>query len=204
MKNVLLINSSLNGEQGNSTILSKELLSSLVSQADVNVVERDLYEQVLPHLTQSEMGAWMTPVNERSDEQNQLASVSDALIEELKSSDVLIIGMPMYNFGIPSVFKAWVDRIARAGITFNYTEQGPVGLLTGKKVIIVAARGGIYAGTSNDTQSQYLKDVFAFIGITDVEFIYAEGLNMPAKETSLIEARKHIESVAKALVSDLI
>ena len=151
MKNVLVINSSLNGEQGNSTFLSKELSSSLASKADVNIVERDLYKPVLPHLTQQEMAAWMTPVNERSEEQNQLSSVSDTLIEELKTSDKLIIGMPMYNFGIPSAFKAWIDRIARAGITFKYTEQGPVGLLTGKKVIIVAARGGMYAGTPKDS-----------------------------------------------------
>ena len=201
MKNVLVINSSLNGEQGNSTILSQELLSSIAGQADVNIVERDLYKHVLPHLTQQEMAAWMTSVNERSDEQNQLASVSDTLIEELKASDTLIIGMPMYNFGIPSAFKAWIDRIARAGITFKYTEQGPVGLLTGKRVIIVAARGGMYAGTPKDSQSQYLKDVFAFIGISDVEFIYAEGLNMPGKETSLIEARKNIARVANELAA---
>lgn len=199
MKNVLVINSSLNGEQGNSTILSKELLSSLISKVGVNIIERDLYQQILPHLTQQEMTAWMTPANERTDEQNQLASVSDTLIEELKSSDTLIIGMPMYNFGIPSVFKAWIDRIARAGITFKYTEQGPVGLITGKKVIIVAARGGMYAGTPKDSQSQYLKDVFAFMGLTDVEFIYAEGLNMPAKEKSLIEARKNITRVSNEL-----
>lgn len=199
MKNVLVINSSLNGEQGNSTILSKELVSSLAVKADVSIIERDLYQQVLPHLTQQEMAAWMTPVNERSDEQNQLASVSDTLIEELKASDTLIIGMPMYNFGIPSAFKAWIDRIARAGITFKYTEQGPVGLLTGKRVIIVAARGGMYAGTPKDSQSQYLKDVFAFIGISDVEFIYAEGLNMPNKAESLIVARKNIARVANEL-----
>lgn len=199
MKNVLVINSSLNGEQGNSTILSKELVSSLAVKADVSIIERDLYQQVLPHLTQQEMAAWMTPVNERSDEQNQLASVSDTLIEELKASDTLIIGMPMYNFGIPSAFKAWIDRIARAGITFKYTEQGPAGLLTGKRVIIVAARGGMYAGTPKDSQSQYLKDVFAFIGISDVEFIYAEGLNMPNKAESLIVARKNIARVANEL-----
>lgn len=199
MKNILVINSSINGEQGNSSLLSKELTSSLVLQSNVNIVARDLNTPILPHLTQPEMAAWMTPVNERNEEQVQLASISDTLIEELKASDVLVIGMPMYNFGIPSTFKAWIDRIARAGITFKYTEQGPVGLLADKKVIIVAARGGVYKGTSKDTQSQYLKDVFAFIGITDVEFVYAEGLNMPAKEESLIQARKEISTIVSKL-----
>jgi len=200
MKNMLLINSSLNGEQGNSTILAKEFLSALAAKTEVNVIERDLVKQPLPHLSQQEMNAWMTAINERSDEQIQLANTSDILIAELQASDTLIIGMPMYNFGIPSTFKAWIDRVARAGITFKYTEQDPVGLLAGKKAIIVAARGGIYAGTAKDTQSQYLKDVLAFIGITDVEFIYAEGLNMSTKVASLKQARVEIASSAHKLL----
>jgi FMN-dependent NADH-azoreductase len=199
MKNILAINSSLNGEQGNSTILAKELLSALSTKFSVNIIERDLNQSILPHLSKQEMLAWMTPIDERSDEQKQLATTSDLLVEELKVSDIVVIGMPMYNFGIPSTFKAWIDRVARAGITFKYTEQGPVGLLTGKKVIIVAARGGMYAGTPKDSQSQYLKDVLAFIGITDVEFIYAEGLNMPRKEENLLQARKNIATIAKNL-----
>lgn len=105
-------------------------------------------------------------------------ALSDQLIAELQTADSIVLGMPMYNFGVPSTFKAWIDRVARAGITFNYTQQGPVGLLTGKKVYTLAARGGMYAGSPKDSQSQYLKNVFAFLGMTDVEFIYAEGLAM--------------------------
>lgn len=203
MKNVLLINSSLNGEDGNSSALAHELTSKIKqnnsnrnSNSNVTIIERDLSAEVLPHLSQQEMAAWMTPEEERSAEQKQLAQLSDSLLAELISSDTLVIGMPMYNFGIPSTFKAWIDRIARAGISFKYTEQGPVGLLEGKKAIIVAARGGVYQGTEKDSQTQYLKDVLAFIGITDVKFIYAEGLNMPAKEQSLAKARVSIEKLA--------
>jgi len=201
MKNILLINSSLNGEQGNSTILAKELLSTLEAKSKVNIIERDLAKQALPHLSQQEMLAWMTPINERNEEQIQLASTSDILVEELQASDMIIIGMPMYNFGIPSSFKVWIDRIARAGITFKYTEQGPVGLLEGKKAIIVAARGGMYVGTPKDTQSQYLKDILAFIGISDVEFIYAEGLSMPTKVASLQQASVDIAALANKLLA---
>merc|ERR1712137_1542973 len=99
------------------------------------------------------MASWAPDSNNQ-----ELASFSDTLIDELKASDTVVIAMPMYNFGVPSTFKAWVDRIARAGVTFQYTENGPVGLLENKKIVVVAARGGIYEGTQKDTQSQYLKD----------------------------------------------
>lgn len=203
MHNILLINSSLNGEQGNSNQLANEFVEALTAQISVNIVERDLNKHEISHLSQQEMSAWMTAPNVRNEEQHELANISDQLVEEVKANDTIVVGMPMYNFGIPSLFKAWIDRVARAGITFKYTEQGPVGLLTDKKVIIVAARGGMYVGTPKDTQTQYLKDFFAFIGITDIEFIYAEGLNMPAKEKSLVKAREDIILLAKKLSSSL-
>lgn len=204
INNVLQINSSINSESGNSYILSKEFTTKLTSAQlkkgiQTNLVERDLAKEPMPHLTQAEMGAWMTAENERTDEQAELASISDTLVAELQNTDTLVIGMPMYNFGIPSTFKAWIDRVARGGITFKYTEQGPVGLLEGKKAIIIAARGGMYQGTPKDSQTQYLKDVMAFIGITDVQFIYAEGLNMPAKEEQLALARASIDNIVEAL-----
>ncbi|MEH6453689.1 MAG: NAD(P)H-dependent oxidoreductase [Psychromonas sp.] len=199
MNNILLLKSSLNGEQGNSTKLANEFLAVLKAETAVNIVEKDLNKNGLDHLNGQEMSSWMTPENERTEEQKELASISDQLIAQLQASDTLVIAMPMYNFGVPSTFKAWVDRVARAGITFKYTEQGPVGLLEGKKVIIVAARGGLYAGTPKDSQTQYLKDLFAFIGITDIEFIYAEGLNMPIKEDNLIKARKTMSLMAEKI-----
>lgn len=203
MNNVLLINSSLNSEKGNANQLAHEFIEKLILKQQlktnkVNVVERDLAKEVLPHLSQQEMEAWMTDESVRNNEQTSLAAVSDNLVAELQQADTLVIGMPMYNFGIPSTFKAWIDRIARAGITFTYSEQGPVGLLEGKKAVIIAARGGMYAGTPKDSQSQYLKDVLAFVGITDVKFVYAEALNMPAKDENLAKARQDITETAES------
>jgi len=196
MNKVLVINSSINGENGNSTMLVREFVEKLnKAQTNLNFTHRDLTQPEIPHLTSNELISWMVASDERDEEQQKLAGLSDGLIEELKSHDALIIGMPMYNFGIPSTFKSWIDRVARAGITFKYTEQGPEGLLINKKVYIVAARGGVYQGTPADTQTQYLKDVLAFIGLTDVTFIYSEGLNMPNKEQGLASARKEIDSL---------
>ena len=126
MKKVLVLNSSLNGEQGNSTKLSQQFVEQLANNQQISVTTRDLSDNAIAHLTQTEMAAWMTDANERSDEQKALAAISDDLIAELNDNDLIVIGMPMYNFGIPSTFKAWIDRIARAGITFKYTEQGAV------------------------------------------------------------------------------
>ncbi len=194
MNNILFIKSSLNGEQGNSTILAQELVANLSATSEVKVVERDLAEQGLEHLTQIEMAAWMTPANERNSAQVKLTHISDSLIEELTTSDTLVIAMPMYNYGVPSTFKAWVDRVARAGVTFRYTENGPVGLLKNKKVVIVAARGGIHAGTTSDSQTQYLTSFFNFLGLDDITFIYAEGLNMPGNEERYAAAQAEIKN----------
>lgn len=178
MKNVLVINASLNNEQGNSSKLTQLFVQRWQQTESIGLTQRNLHKLNLPHLSGEEMQAWGTAVQERSSEQQQLAGLSEQLIAELKAADSIVLGMPMYNFGVPSTFKAWIDRVARAGLTFSYTEQGPKGLLEGKTVYILAARGGVYAGTAKDSQSQYLKDVFAFLGMTDVEFIYAEGLAM--------------------------
>jgi FMN-dependent NADH-azoreductase len=195
MKNVLVINTSLNNEQGNSNKLTELFMQHWQQAESIELTKRNLNTLDLPHLSGEEMQAWETAVDDRSPQQHELAAYSDELIAELKAADSIVLGMPMYNFGVPSTFKAWIDRVARAGITFSYTEQGPKGLLEGKKVTILAARGGIYAGTPKDSQSQYLKDVLAFLGMTDVEFIYAEGLAMgeesAAKAWSAAEQRMH-------------
>ena len=179
MKNILVINSSLSSENGNSSKLSNKLVERLEKQyAELNVVQRNLNEMNLPHLTMEEMVAWGTDSAARTAQQAALATLSDTLIAELQQADAVVIGMPMYNFGVPSTFKAWIDRVARAGITFKYTETGPQGLLSNKKVYILAARGGKYFGTPKDSQTQYLKDVLSFVGLSDIEFIYVEGLAM--------------------------
>ena len=195
MKNVLVINTSLNNEQGNTNKLTELFVQRWQQTESIELTQRNLNTLDLPHLSGEEMQAWGTAVDDRSPQQHELAAHSDQLIAELKAADSIVLGMPMYNFGVPSTFKAWIDRVARAGITFSYTEQGPKGLLEGKKVTILAVRGGIYAGTPKDSQSQYLKDVLAFLGMTDVEFIYAEGLAMgeesAAKAWSAAEQRMH-------------
>jgi FMN-dependent NADH-azoreductase len=124
--------------------------------------------------------------------------VSDALIAELRQADVIVLGLPMYNFGIPSTLKAYFDHVARAGETFRYTPQGPVGLLGGRKVYVFATRGGRYAGTPMDTQSDYVRQFLAFIGIDDVEFVYAEGLALGAeqREAALQDASDQITRLA--------
>jgi FMN-dependent NADH-azoreductase len=197
MNSILLIKSSLNGEQSHSNTLSQSLVKQLNVKGNVTIVRRDLAKDNLPHLTQAEMGAWMTDIAQRSQEQTDLATISDDLIEELKNSDTIVVAMPMYNFGVPSTFKAWVDRVARAGITFQYTENGPAGLLKDKTVIVVASRGGIYAGTQKDSQTQYLKDVFSFMGMDDITFIYAEGLNMLGSDERLAQAQQTINEFTR-------
>lgn len=200
MKNVLIITSSLNPE-GNSTRLSQVLNKQLTATSGFNVTVRDVGVKPLPHLSGEEMGAWMQDPTDRSPEQAELAAISDDIIEELHHTDTVVFAVPMYNFGIPSTLKAYIDRICRAGITFRYSENGPVGLLENKKAIVLAARGGMYAGTDRDTQTKYLKDVFSFIGITDVDFVYAEGLAMG--EDAAKNAWKQAEDEITKLVSTL-
>ena len=156
MNSILFIQTSLSGAQSQSNLLAQELISKIGQSSDIAVTVRDLTTTELPHLTASEMQSWQIPVQERTSEQIQLAELSDNLISELEQHQTLVIALPMYNFGVPSHFKAWIDRIARAGITFEYTEQGPKGLINNKKVIVVASRGGVYAGTEKDSQTQYL------------------------------------------------
>ncbi|MBN7819894.1 FMN-dependent NADH-azoreductase [Bowmanella yangjiangensis] len=203
MKKLLLINTSLNGKQGHSWQLAEKFVDQLAASADINVTLRDLDSLNLPHLSSSEMAAWMTPADERSEQQKELAAISDELVAEIKAHDIIVIGMPMYNFGVPSVFKSWIDRVARAGVTFRYTENGPVGLLENKKVYVVAARGGLYQGTPKDSQTQYLKDVLAFLGMSDVEFVYAEGLNMgpDAANKGFAQADEKISELIEKMVA---
>jgi FMN-dependent NADH-azoreductase len=152
------------------------------------VIERDLTRNPVPHLDETTLTGFATPAERRTPAQLAAVARSDALIAELKQADTVVIGVPMYNFGIPSPLKAWIDHVARAGITFKYTETGPIGLLPGKKVYVLAARGGQYAGTSGDVQTAYLKQVLGFLGLTDIEFVYAEGLAISPESKAKAEA----------------
>lgn len=198
MKNILVINSSISGSNGNSNKLVQFLLAQL---SGAQVTEIDLNAQPLPHLEMSEIGAWMTPAAERSSEQQALAAYSDELIAKVEAADAIVFGVPMYNFALPSQLKALLDRLARAGVTFKYTETGPVGLLKDKPVIFALARGGVYANSPADSQVPFLKTFFNFVGLTQLHFVYAEGLNMgpEAAEEGLTGAQQQLTELAKRL-----
>src|SRR6188768_130142 len=179
MKTLLQIQSSLFANGGQSSTLSREFVDAwTAANPGARVIRRDLNADPVPHLTAERFQAFLAKPETRTPEQQAIAGYSDALIAELQAADVIVIGLPMYNFGLPSTLKAYFDHIARAGETFRYTEKGPVGLLTGKKAIVFATRGGLYAGTPLDSQTSYIRAFLAFLGITDIEFIYAEGLAM--------------------------
>jgi len=199
MKTLLQINASLHSARGQSSELAAEFVGKwLQSNPDGTVIIRDLAETPPAHLTAERFEAFLTAPEDRTPHQTALAEESDVLIRELQSADVVVFGLPMYNFGIPSTLKAWIDHIARAGITFKYTAQGPAGLLADRPVWIFAARGGHYRNTPRDTQSAYITHFLNFVGIRDIEFVYAEGLNMGAetRRQSLDAARQSIERLA--------
>ena len=200
MTTLLQINASINNDGGQSSRLANQFVESLrARQPDAKLIVRDVAAaEPVPHLTAERFGAFITKPEERSAAQHAVVAYSDALIEEIKQADVVVIGLPMYNFGVPSQLKAYFDHIARAGVTFGYTEKGPVGKLTGKKVYVFAARGGVYSGTPMDTQTAYVRDFLAFLGMTDVQFVYAEGLAISpqSKEAGLAKAAAHIAKLA--------
>ena len=200
MQNLLQINASIFAENGQSSRLANQFVADWQqSNPEGKVISRDLGSEPVPHLTAQRFAVFLAKPEERTEEQRQVAEFSDSLIEELRRADVIVLGLPMYNFGIPSGLKAYFDHIARAGVTFKYTDKGPVGLLTGKKVYVFAARGGAYAGTPLDTQTAYVRDFLRFIGLADVEFIYAEGLNLgeESRQASLEKAQEAIRQLAE-------
>ncbi len=179
MSKLLQISSSIFGDQGVSSQLANAFVQEWKRKhAGTHVIHRDLVVEAIPHLDGERLTALMTPEPERSPEQQQVVEQSDALIRELREADVIVIGAPMYNFGIPSQLKSWLDMVARSGITFRYTEQGPEGLLTGKKVYVFASSGGVHGGERSDGVTPYLETMLGFLGMTNVEFVYAEGLAM--------------------------
>jgi FMN-dependent NADH-azoreductase len=193
MKTLLQINTSIFSGGGQSSQLADEFVAAWrAAEPDANVIIRDFARDPVPHLTAERFQSFLAKPGERSAEQQAVVDYSDALIGELKRADVIVLGLPMYNFGVPSTLKAYFDHIGRAGVTFRYTERGPVGLLTGKKAYVFAARGGFYVGTPLDTQTAYVRDFLAFIGISDIEFVYAEGLAIgPEQKQTAITKAKH-------------
>lgn len=178
---ILQINASARREGSHSTRLADRIVARLrAADPDAAVVLRDLRVTPHPALDESTLGALFTPDAQRTDGQRARVALDDALIAEVQDADVLVLGVPMYNFGVPSQLKHWIDAIARAGVTFRYTAKGPEGLLRGKKVYVALARGGRYRNTPADTQVPYLRTVLGFLGMTDIVFAYAEGLALGA------------------------
>ncbi len=200
MTTLLQINTSINNGNGQSSQLARQFVAAYRnSHPDVEVRVRDVAAaEPVPHLDAERFSAFISKPEERNAAQKAVVAYSDQLIDELKQADVIVLGLPMYNFGVPSQLKAYFDHVARAGVTFKYTEQGPVGQLTGKKAYVFAARGGVYAGTPLDTQTSYVRDFLRFLGVSDVTFVYAEGLAMSAqsKEAGLARASAEIEQLA--------
>jgi FMN-dependent NADH-azoreductase len=177
--NILQLNASARREGANSTKVANSVVERLkAAHPAATLTLRDLAVTPHPVLDEAALGALFTPADQRSPEQAARVALDDALIAEIQAHDTIVLGVPMYNFGVPVQFKAWIDAIARAGTTFRYTATGPEGLLTGKTVYVALARGGLYRDTPNDSQVPYLKAVLGFLGMTDVRFIYAEGLAM--------------------------
>jgi FMN-dependent NADH-azoreductase len=177
---ILTINSSARGQGSVSKQLVDELVTALEDrEGRVQVTHRDL-SAGLPFVHEEWVAANYTPAEDRSDAQRKTLALSDSLVAEIQAADVLVIGVPVYNFSIPATLKTWVDLVARARLTFRYTEHGPEGLVKGKKAYLAVATGGVTVDSAVDFATPYLRHVLGFIGITDVEVVAAERINNDA------------------------
>lgn len=199
MSQVLVIESSARTEGS----VSRQLTADFIGQWQAanpqdSIKVRDLAVEQVPHLDIDLLSGWMKPADQQNDVEKAAAARSNLLTDELVAADVLVLAAPMYNFAIPSTLKSWLDHVLRAGVTFKYTETGPQGLLTGKRAYVLTARGGVYSGSALDHQEPYLRQALAFVGIHEVTFIHAEGLNMGAEflEKGLAKAREQLAQVA--------
>ncbi|MDF2181157.1 NAD(P)H-dependent oxidoreductase [Neptuniibacter sp. CAU 1671] len=196
MPTLLQIRSSIIAENSQSNALMNAYTEAWkVRTPEGQIIVRDLAAEPLPVLDSATLGALMTAADERSAEQQVVVALSDQLIEEVRTADQILIGIPMYNFGIPVQLKAWFDLLARAGVTFKYTETGPVGLLPDTPVVMFATRGGIYHANGQDYQMPYVEQFLAFIGLTQTETVFAEGLNMGQAETAKAAAQRQIAAL---------
>ena len=179
MSRVLIIESSARQLDSFSRQLTRQFIGQWQAAHPADLITvRDVARNPVPHLDANLLGGWMKPEEQRSEAEQASLQRSNELTDELLAADVLVMAAPMYNFAIPSTLKAWLDHVLRAGVTFKYTATGPQGLLTGKRAIVLTARGGIHTGATSDHQEPYLRQVMAFIGIHDVTFIHAEGVNL--------------------------
>lgn len=199
MNTILQLNNSLFSDHGQSSRLADEFVERLrASEPDARVIRRDLADHPVPHLDQATFSAGLTAGEERTPEQARAAALADTLVRELLAADTLVMGVPVYNFLIPSTLKAWFDHVARAGTTFRYTESGPEGLIDGIRAYVFVTSGGRYAGTDIDFAAQYVRHMLGFLGIDDVTVTRAEGLAMGEEsgQRALDTARQEIERLA--------
>jgi len=206
MTTLLHIDSAITGEASVSRRLTRDIVARLQNtHPGLEVQYLDLAAQAPGHLSADSLGfrlpAGSAGLNDVQREENAL---SEKLVSQFLAADIVVVGAPMYNFAIPSQLKAWIDRVAQAGRTFKYTEQGPVGLAAGKRVIVASTRGGVYSATEQgralEHQESYLQTIFGFFGIGDVQFVRAEGVNLgeAAKDASLQAAAQEIDGLALA------
>ena len=199
MPTLLQINSSLFSDQGQSSRLSNAFVERWRAQHPRGrLIYRDLAAEPVPHLTAERLQAFSTSPEERTPEQRAMAESADVLIDELRAADVIALGLPMYNFTVPSTLKAWFDHVARAGVTFRYTASGPEGLLGEKQLFAFTARGGKHLGTSADGQTNLVSSFFNLLGVSDITFVHAEGLNMgeDVQQQALDKAFARIDRLA--------
>jgi len=175
MSNILLINASAHAD----TSTSRKASAHIVNEIGGNIVHRDIGTHPVPFIDAAWADARLTDPETRSQQDADRLALSDTLIAELEAADTIIIGVPIYNFAAPATLKAWMDLVARPGVTFHYTSDGPVGHLTGKKVIVAVASGGVKIGSPADHLTPHLKQFLGFIGITDVEFLAAKDVIAP-------------------------
>jgi FMN-dependent NADH-azoreductase len=199
MPTLLHLRTSLFGDQGQSSRLADRFVERWTQQhPDTLVRLRDLAAQPIPHLDAAGFAAFLSAGGDLSAAQRDTLALSSTLVQELVEADVVVLGLPMYNFNVPSALKAWFDHVARVGISFRYTESGPVGLLADRPVYVLAARGGLYAGTERDVQTPYVRQFLGLLGIHDLRWTYAEGLSVSEqmRDAALASAHARIDALA--------
>ncbi|MEM1053667.1 MAG: NAD(P)H-dependent oxidoreductase [Pseudomonadota bacterium] len=195
MSNILHITASIRGDESTSNALGKALVTGLSAKSGASVTHRDLAANDIPYQSWDRFNAGLTAAGERTSKQAELAAIADTLIAELRSAETIVISSPIYNFGVPASLKAWADLVARAGTTFQYTSNGPQGLLEGKKAYITIASGGTPVGADFDFMSPWLKFFLSFLGIHDVEVIAADGIMGEDAEAKIAAAHAKIAEV---------
>lgn len=196
MSTILHINASIRGEESVSRGLSTALAEGLAAKSGSTVTTRDLSANDLPFVDAAIFAANGTPAESRTAEQHQLAAFADRLIAELQAADTIVLGVPIYNFGVPAIVKAWADLVAREGTTFAYTPDGPKGLLEGKKAYITVASGGTPVGSDMDFMTPWLTFFLGFLGIKDVQVIAADGIMGAGGEAKIAAAHEKVVQLA--------